>query len=116
MKAILTYNEKYQIKYIYDNEFEAEYFTTYLTTFKKRNLIKAYYTEINSKRTNKETIRIIEKTDIIESIIIPFISLLISINNIPVIINETEFTSFNITKIETELYNLNKTKLKILKL
>ena len=116
MKAILTYKEKYQINYIYDNEFEAINFTTYLFPYKKRNLIKPYYTEINPKKIKKETINIIEKTDINESIIIPFISLLISINNIPVIINEKQFTSFNIIEIETELNNLNNPKIKKLKL
>lgn len=115
MKAILTYQEKYQIKYIYDTEYEAQNFTTYLIPYKK-NLIKAYYTEINSKRINKETINIIEKININESIIIPFISLLISINNIPVIINKKQFTSFNVTQMETKLNNLNKSKIKILKL
>ena len=80
MKAILTYQTKYQIKYIYDNEFEAQNFTTYLTPFKKRNVIKAHFREIPTKRTNQETIKIIEITDINESIIVPFISMLKTIN------------------------------------
>ena len=35
MKAILTYQEKYQIKYIYDTEYKAQNFTTYLIPYKK---------------------------------------------------------------------------------
>ena len=63
MKAILTYKENYQINYTYENEFEAEKFTTYLLPFKNKNIIKTYYTEIPTKRTNKETISIIEKNN-----------------------------------------------------
>lgn len=113
MKAILTYNNKYQITYIYDNEFEAINFTTYLTPFIKRKIIKVSYNEI---KTTLNNINIIKKTDINENIIIPFISLLITIKNIPVIINKKEFTSFNINEIENELNNINNPKIKTLKL
>ena len=107
MKAILTYKENYQINYIYQNEFEAEEFTTYLLPFKKRNIIKAYYKEIPTKRTNKESISIIEKTIIPTNIIIPFISMLISINKCTFVINQKEYTSFNINQIQNEINNIN---------
>ena len=118
MKAILTYKENYQINYIYQNEFEAESYTTYLLPFKKRKIIKASYKEIPTKRTNKETISIIEKTIIPENILIPFISMLISINKSTFIINQKEYTSFNINQIQNEINNINITqpKIKILKL
>ena len=116
MKAILTYKENYQINYIYNNEFEAESFTTYLLPFKKRNIIKINYIEIPTKRTNKETISVIEKTIIPTSILIPFISMLISINKCSVIINNKEFISFNINTIQNEINNIDITSSKKLKL
>jgi len=118
MKAILTYKGTYQIKYIYINEFEAENFTTYLLPFKKRNVIKIQYTEIPTKRTNKDTISIIKKTTKQQSILFPFISMLISIHKCTLIINKKEFTSFNINQIQDEINNINIStpKLKILKL
>ena len=118
MKAILTYKENYQINYIYENEFEAEKFTTYLLPFKKRKIIKAYYIKIPTKRTNKETISVIEKTIVPSNILITFISMLISINKCTFIINQKEYTSFNINQIQNEINNINITtpKLKSLKL
>ena len=116
MKAILTYKENYQITYIYQNEFEAESFTTYLLPFKNKKIINTYYTEIPTKRTNKETISIIEKTIIPSNIIIPYISMLISINKCTFIINQKEFTSFNINQIQNEINNINIKSKKKLKL
>ena len=129
MKAILSYEnyysygKKYQVKFIYENELEAKYIIQYITKFiyenesetkriisylkpsKEKNLIMPYYSKIITK--NKKTINIIEKTNIPKELLISFITMLISINNCKVIIDNKELIDFNINNINDSIDNLH---------
>lgn len=131
MKAILSYEnyysygKKYQVKFIYDNESEAEKFTSYvvkfiyenelesqkmtsnLKPFEEKELIIPYYTKLIDKKEKQKTTNVIERTNIPKAFLIPFITMLISIKNCKIIIGKDEITSFDINTIQESIDKLH---------
>lgn len=111
MKAILTYAEyknlgnQYQIKFIYENESEIKNTYSWIKKLKDKNLINPYYIKIYNKTCTQKT-NIIDGTNIPKEILIPFISMLITLNNITVIINNQEYTSFDLETINETINKL----------
>lgn len=103
MKAILSYGtyfnqgKNYQIKFIYNNEAEAKFITSYLKPFVTRKVIKPIY---NNQKY-------IDKTNINEEILIPFISMLINIYNCNIRIGNQEYNSFNLSTIQDAIDKLH---------
>lgn len=112
MKAILSYGKyfscgkDYQIHFIYDNELEAQNISTILKKFKENKLITPYYTKYISKN-NQKTFTVINKTNVPKEILLPFISMLITINKINLTIGGIIFNTFNIEKISQAIDNLH---------
>ena len=113
MKAILSYGnyfsygKDYQVKFIYENELEAQNITSILKQFEAKKLINPYYTKFITKRSDHRAITVINKTNIPKDILLPFISMLITINNVNLTIGNKEFNTFNADNVLEAIDNLH---------
>lgn len=112
MKAILNYKnyfnqgKQYHLNFIYDNEFEAQKMTSHLKLFQAKKIIEPHYIKIKSKK-NDNILNIINSTNIHKDILIPFISMLMTNNNVKIIIENEQFNSFNLEIIQQAIDNLH---------
>lgn len=109
MKAILSYKnyqsfgKQYQVKFVYENEVEVKRIEELIEKLKEKYLINPYYKKQKGIKNNS----IIDRTNIPKNIILPFISMLISIKDTKVIIGNEEFTNFEQNTIEKAINKLH---------
>lgn len=112
MKAIIShgyyfnYGKQYQVKFIYENELEANELSSYIESIKDESNMNPYngkYTSVNTELP----IDVITGTNIEKDLLLPFISTLINDFNTKVIIREQEFSTFSKTEIEEAIDKLH---------
>lgn len=112
MKAILTYEnylnlgKQYQVKFIYETSGEIKRTSEWIIKMKKNGLIHPYYQDKNGVISYKNS-DVIGGTNIPKDILLPFISMLISLKNVDVIIGNEEYSIYEQDVIEKAIEKLH---------
>lgn len=112
MQAIISYGnyfnhgKHYQVRFVYENEVEAQAITSRIKNVEKDLSIIPHYTKY-IKESVSHPLEIIEKTNIPKELLLPFISNLIKEYQAKIIIREQEFTTFDPYTIQESIDRLH---------
>ena len=110
MKVLLTYDrylkegKQYQAKFIYDDVFEAEEISSCISSINTNNQFK---TQPEQFIKNNKTTSVIGRTNIPKDLLLSFISMLLTMNNSTIIIDNKKFTKDKQDGIEEAIDNLH---------